>query len=56
VLATIPAVFFIGFQLISPGSFEPLLKSVTGYAIIGVALAMWGGALWLAKRILNPDI
>ena len=56
VLATIPAAFFIGFQLISPGFFEPLLQSATGYTIIGAAVFLWIGALYVGRKILNPDI
>ena len=56
VLALFPFVLMLGFNLVSRGYFEPLTSSVLGYVCTAIALALWGGSLVLARKILAVDI
>jgi tight adherence protein B len=56
VLALFPIVLMLGFNLVSPGYFEPLTTSATGFLITIVAFGLWGGSIVFARRILTVDI
>jgi tight adherence protein B len=56
VLALFPMVLMLGFNLVSPGYFEPLTSSATGFLITIVAFGLWGGSIVFARRILTVDI
>jgi tight adherence protein B len=56
VLALFPFLLMLGFNLVSRGYFEPLTSSAIGYLCTAVALALWGGSLILARKILAVDI
>jgi tight adherence protein B len=56
VLALFPFVLMLGFNLVSRGYFEPLTSSAIGYLCTAIALALWGGSLVLARKILAVDI
>jgi tight adherence protein B len=56
VLAFFPIVLMLGFNLVSPGYFEPLTTSATGYLVTIVAFGLWGGSIVFARRILAVDI
>jgi tight adherence protein B len=56
VLALFPGVLVLAFNWISRGYFDPLTSSVSGSVAAGVAVAMWGGSILVARRILAVDI
>ena len=56
VIGLLPFAFIVVLNYFTPGYFNPLKESVTGYMIGGVAGAMWVAALFLARKILAVDI
>jgi len=56
VIAIMPLFLVLGLGYSSPGFFDPLQKSVTGYMLTGAAAGCWIGALLWARKILNVDI
>lgn len=56
VLAVFPIVLMLAFNAVKEGYFDPLTQSVTGYAVIAVALVFWIASLVTARRILDVDI
>lgn len=56
VLAVFPAVIVLLFDTMSKGYFDPLSKSVLGWAVIAISLALWVASLLLARKVLAVDI
>jgi tight adherence protein B len=56
VLAFFPLVLILGINAINPGNFDPLTESLAGYALVGLAVLLWGGSLVAARKILAVDI
>ncbi|APR84468.1 Flp pilus assembly protein TadB [Minicystis rosea] len=56
VLALFPMVLMVAFNAVKEGYFDPLTQSVTGYAVIVVALLFWIASLVTARKILDVDI
>jgi tight adherence protein B len=56
VIGLLPFGFIIILNYFTPGYFDPLKQSVTGYMIGGIAGSMWVSALFLARKILAVDI
>jgi tight adherence protein B len=56
VLAVFPIVLMLAFNAVKEGYFDPLTESVTGYALIALALLFWLASLFTARRILDVDI
>ena len=53
VLALFPFVLFIGLQIVSPNYFDPLLKTATGYLVLGAAAGCWATSLMIARNIFS---
>ncbi|HTE51997.1 MAG TPA: type II secretion system F family protein [Kofleriaceae bacterium] len=55
VLAAAPIAAVMGFRLVDPRFFDPLVQSLFGYAVLGAAMVFWVMALLSARRILQVD-
>jgi len=56
VLAIFPAVILFMFDTVSRGYFDPLTKSVVGWAVIVISLLLWLGSVVVARKVLAVDI
>ncbi len=56
VIAIMPFFLVLGLGYSSPGFFDPLQKSLSGYMLTGAAAGCWIGALLWARKILAVDI
>jgi tight adherence protein B len=56
VLAVFPAVILVLFDTLSPGYFRPLTNSTAGYFITFAAIALWVGAVILARNVLAVEV
>lgn len=56
VLAVFPAVILLLFDTVSKGYFDPLTRSIVGWAVIGISIALWIASLLMARKILAVDI
>lgn len=56
VLAVFPAVILLLFDTVSKGYFDPLTRSIFGWAVIGISIALWVASLLMARKILAVDI
>jgi tight adherence protein B len=56
VIALMPFVLVVGLGYSSPGYFDPLQHTVTGYTLTAMAAAAWVGALIWARKILSVDV
>lgn len=56
VLAVFPAVILLLFDTVSKGYFDPLMRSIIGWAVIAIAIALWTSSLLMARKILAVDI
>lgn len=56
VLGAIPFVLMLAIYWVDPNWLKPLGTTTLGYLIIGVATALWLGAILLARRILAVDV
>jgi tight adherence protein B len=56
VLALFPFALMFAFNAVSRGYFDPLTASALGYLVTIVALALWGGSIVVARRILAVDL
>lgn len=56
VLAVFPAVILLLFDTMSKGYFDPLTRSVFGWIVIALSMALWIASLLLARKILAVDI
>ena len=53
VITLLPFGLLAVLSLISPGFLQPLLSSVAGYAVIGIAIALQAGGVLMVRRILK---
>jgi tight adherence protein B len=56
VIALLPFGMLVGLNLLFPGYFEPLTKSIIGYLLIAFCAVSWVTSIVLARKILNVDI
>jgi tight adherence protein B len=56
VVAVFPAVLIAGFDLLSPGFFDPLVRGSSGVFIIGLCITLWFAALLLARKVLAVSL
>lgn len=56
VVAVFPAVLIVGFDALSPGFFDPLVRSPMGMFIIGLCVTLWIVALVMARRVLAVNL
>lgn len=56
VIGLMPFGLILGLNVIWPGYFEPLTKSLFGYILIIVCSAFWVASIVLARKVLNVDI
>ncbi len=56
VLAVFPFILCFMINAVSPGYFEPLTASISGYAIAVIASLFWVASLVLARKILSVDL
>ncbi|HMJ11657.1 MAG TPA: type II secretion system F family protein [Polyangiaceae bacterium] len=56
VVALFPAGLLFGFDLLSPGYFNPLTQQPLGYLIIGACVVMWIAALVIARKVLAVEL
>lgn len=56
VLAVFPAVILVLFDTLSPGYFRPLTSSTAAYFITFVAIALWVGAVIVARNVLAVEV
>jgi tight adherence protein B len=56
VIGLMPFGLILGLNVIWPGYFEPLTKSIFGYILIIVCSAFWVASIVLARKVLNVDI
>lgn len=56
VIALLPFGMLVGLNMMFPGYFEPLTKSIIGYLIIAGCTAAWVTSIILARKILAVDI
>lgn len=56
VLAVFPALIVLGFDMASPGYFDPLTASVIGYVVIAISICLWIGAIAVARKVLAVDL
>ena len=56
VVALFPAGVLFGFDLLSPGFFDPLTGGASGLFIIGTCVALWVVALVIARKVLSIDL
>lgn len=55
VIALMPFGLLLGLNSLWPGYFDPLTKSLIGYAIIIVCTTFWVSSIVLARKVLNVD-
>lgn len=56
VLASLPFVMMFLLGLVSPGYFDPLTQTATGYVVTAVALFMWLLSIAAARQILSVNV
>lgn len=56
VLAVFPLALILGFESLSPGYFEPLLESTTGWLVMLLALGMWTSSIIITRRIMAVQL
>jgi tight adherence protein B len=56
VLAFVPLVLVLALNVVDKGHFDPLTESLVGYALIGIAVLLWGAALIATRRILSVEV
>ncbi len=56
VLAVIPLFLVFAIHWISPGTLNPLVTTGIGYVLSAVALVLWIGSFFVARKILAVDI
>ena len=56
VIAAMPFALLVGLNSLWPGYFDPLTKSLVGYAIIIACTSCWIASLVLARKVLSVDI
>jgi len=56
VLAVFPALILLSFDTVSRGYFDPLARSVVGWVVIAISVALWIASLLMARKVLAVDI
>jgi tight adherence protein B len=56
VIGLMPFGLILGLNVLWPGYFDPLTKSIFGYILIIVCSAFWVASIVLARKVLNVDI
>ncbi|MCA9581504.1 MAG: type II secretion system F family protein [Myxococcales bacterium] len=56
VLAITPFALAFGMEQLKPGWFDPLFAQELGWFLLGVAIALWAGAIYWANRILDIEV
>ncbi len=56
VLAAIPFVLLLAIHSVDNNWLTPLFTTNMGYMVLLVAIALWGAAIFLARRILSVDV
>jgi tight adherence protein B len=56
VLAAFPFLLIIAFSLMSPGYFDPLSQSTTGYLCALIGFGLWAASIVSTRKILKVDI
>jgi tight adherence protein B len=56
VVALFPVVLLFGFDMLSPGYFNPLVQQPAGFFVIGICAVLWLVALGVARKVLAVDI
>ncbi|MDD9945735.1 MAG: type II secretion system F family protein [Myxococcales bacterium] len=56
VLGTLPLVVLIGVKQTAPHILDPLVETLAGNLLLGLAIALWIGAIAAAIKILDVDI
>ncbi|MBX3252394.1 MAG: type II secretion system F family protein, partial [Myxococcales bacterium] len=56
VIALMPFGLLLGLNVLWPGYFDPLTKSLVGYLIIIGCTSCWVASIVLARKVLNVDI
>jgi tight adherence protein B len=56
VLAVFPLLLVLAMNAISPGTFDPLTESLTGFVLVALAVFFWAAGILVARRILAVDI
>jgi tight adherence protein B len=56
VLAIFPVAILVLFDSVSPGYFDPLAESVTGWFIVLLALGAWLAAIVMARAVVSVEV
>jgi tight adherence protein B len=56
VLAIFPVILLVLFDSVSPGYFDPLTKSATGWLVVALAVGLWLGAIVMARALVRVEI
>ena len=56
VIALMPFGLLLGLNVLWPGYFDPLTKSLVGYIVIIACTSCWVASIVLARKVLNVDI
>lgn len=56
VVALFPVVLLFGFDMLSPGYFNPLVEQPAGFFIIGICAVLWLVALGIARKLLAVEL
>ncbi len=56
VIALMPFGLLMGLNVLWPGYFDPLTKSLVGYMVIIACTSCWVASIVLARKVLNVDI
>jgi tight adherence protein B len=56
VLTFMPVLLIFGFDTVKPGYFKPLVESLTGWMVCGIAGLLWGASILIAHRFLKVEI
>lgn len=56
VMALAPVVLVGAFSFVSDGYFDPLMNTLVGQLVAGVAIVLWLASVLLARKILAVDL
>ena len=56
VLAIFPVILLVLFDSVSPGYFDPLTRSATGWLVVALAVGLWLGAIVMARALVRVEI
>jgi tight adherence protein B len=55
VLAIFPVVLLVLLDSVSPGYFDPLTRSATGWLVVALAVGLWLGAIVMARALVRVE-